>query len=95
MFTRGNYKTQRVIGLTANVYYNDGGATGKEPPANAGEARDAGSNPGSGRSPGGGHSSPLQYSSLDNPMDRGTWWATAHGVTKSQTQLKQVSTHTQ
>ena len=67
----------------------------KNPPANAGETRDAGSNPGSGRSPGGGHSNPLKYSSLDNPMDRGTWWAIALGVTKSQTQLKQVSTHTQ
>ena len=66
----------------------------KNPPANAGETRAEGSNPGSGRSPGGGYSNPLNYSSLDNPMDRGTWWATAHGVTKSQTRLKQLSTHT-
>ena len=43
--------------------------------------------PGSGRSPGGGHSTPLQYSCLENPMDRGAWWATAHGVTKSGTRL--------
>ena len=46
-----------------------------------------GSIPGSGRSPGGGHRSLLQYSCLENPMDRGAWWATVHGVVKSQTQL--------
>ena len=60
----------------------------KNPPANAG---DLGSIPGSRRSSGGGHSNPLQYSCLENPMDRGAWWATVHGVTKSQTQLKQIS----
>ena len=43
--------------------------------------------PGSGRSPGEGNDNPLQYSSLENPMDRGVWWATVHRVTKSQTQL--------
>ena len=42
--------------------------------------------PGSGRFPGGGHGNPLQYSCLENAMDRGAWWATVHGVTKSQTQ---------
>ena len=41
--------------------------------------------PGSGRSPGEGNGNPLQYSCLENPMDRGTWWATIHGVAKSQT----------
>ena len=46
-----------------------------------------GSIPGSGRSPGEGNGNPLQYSCLENPMDRGAWWATVHGVTKSQTQL--------
>ena len=46
----------------------------KNPPANVGDIRDAGSIPGSGRSPGGGNSNPLQYSSLENPMDRGAWW---------------------
>ena len=50
-------------------------------------AGDLGSIPGSGRSPGGGHGNPLQYSCLENPMDRGDSWATVHGVTKSQTQL--------
>ena len=52
--------------------------------ANAG---DAGSIPGWGRSPGGGNDNPLQYYCLENPMDRGVWWVTVHGVTKSQTQL--------
>ena len=46
-----------------------------------------------GRSPGGGHGNPLQYSCLENPMDRGDWWATVHWVAKSQIQLKQLSTH--
>ena len=51
--------------------------TVKNPPANAG---DLGSSPGSGRSPGGGNGNPLQYSCLGNPMDRGAWRATVHGV---------------
>ena len=41
-----------------------------------------GFDPGSGRSPGGGHGNPLQYSCLENPVDRGAWWATVHGVTE-------------
>ena len=52
--------------------------------------RDVGSIPGLGRFPGGGHGNPLQYSCLENPMDRGAWWATVHGVAKSQTRLKQL-----
>ena len=59
----------------------------KNPPANAGDARDPGLTPGRGRSPGGGNDNPLQYSCLGNPMDRGDWWATVHGVAKSQTGL--------
>ena len=51
----------------------------ENPLANAG---DAGSIPGSGRSPGEGNGNPLQYSCLGNPMDRGAWWATVHGVAK-------------
>ena len=66
----------------------------KNPPANAVDIRDAGSNPGLGRSPVGRHGNPLQYSCLENPMDRGAWWATVHGVTKSRTQLKRLGTHT-
>ena len=58
--------------------------------ANAG---DMGSVPvGSGRSPGGGHGNPLQYSCLENPIDRGAWWATVHGVEKSRTQLCKQTT---
>ena len=64
----------------------------KNPPANAGDTRDADSIPGSGRSPGVGNGTPLQYSCLENPTDRGAWWATVQEVTKSQTGL---STHTQ
>ena len=51
------------------------------------QAGDTSSIPGSGRSPGEGNGNPFQYSYLENPMDRGAWWATVHGVTKSQTQL--------
>ena len=50
-----------------------------------------GSIPGSGRSPGGGNSSPLEYSGLEDPMDRGAWGAIIHGVAKSQMQLKRLS----
>ena len=57
-------------------------------PINAGDIRYMSSIPGSGRSPGGGHSNSLQCSCLENPMDRGAWQATVHGVEKSQTQLK-------
>ena len=56
--------------------------------ANAGDIRDEGSIPGSGGSPEGGHGKPLQYSCLENPMDRGTWRATVNSVAKSRTQLK-------
>ena len=50
----------------------------KKPSANTGDIRDVGSIPGSGRVPGGGHGNPLQYFFLENPMDRGAWWATVH-----------------
>ena len=53
----------------------------KNLPASAGDAKDVGSIPGSGRSPGGGQGSPLHYSCLENPMNRGAWWATVHSVT--------------
>ena len=60
--------------------------------ANAG---DKGPIPGSGRSPGGGNSNPLLYSCLRSPMDRGAWWATVYGVTKSPTQVSTCGcTHT-
>ena len=57
----------------------------KNPPANAGDIREAGSIPESGRSPGEGHGNPLQCSCLENPMDRGAWRATVHRVVKSWT----------
>ena len=60
------------------------GSDGKESACNVG---DPGSTPGSGRSPGEGNGNPLQYSCLENPMDRGAWWATVHGVAKSCTRL--------
>ena len=65
-----------------------GGASGKEPTCHAGDLRDAGLIPGLGRSSGGGHGNPPQYSCLENPMDRGAWQVTVHGVTQSQTELK-------
>ena len=66
----------------------------KNLPANAGDTRDVGLSPVLGRSPEEGNGNPLQYSYLENPMDRGAWWATVHGVAKSWTQLKRLSMHT-
>ena len=65
----------------------------KHLPASAGDLRATGSIPGSGRSPGEDNGNPLQYSCLENPMDGGAWQAVIHGVTKSWTRLKQLSTH--
>ena len=64
----------------------------KSPLAIAGDIRDRGLSPRSGRSPGGGHGNPLQYSCLENPVDRGACWAIVHGVTKSLTRLKRLGT---
>ena len=63
----------------------------KNPPANPGDIRDGSSVPGSGRSPGGGHSNLLQYSCLENPMDKRAWQAIVHRVRKRQTWLKWLS----
>ena len=57
----------------------------KKLPANAGDIRDSGLILGSGRSPGGGPDNSLQYSCLENPMDKGAWWATVYGATESDT----------
>ena len=57
----------------------------EDQPTKAGDIRDVGLFPGMGRSPGGRHGNPLQYSCLENPMDRGAWQATVHSVAKSQT----------
>ena len=63
----------------------------KNPYASAGEVRDVGLTPGLGRSPGGGHGNPLQYSCLQNPMDRGAWHTTVHRVAECQIRLKRFS----
>ena len=63
----------------------------KNPPANAGDLRGSGLIPGLGRYPEDGNGNPLQYSCLENLMNRGAWWATVHGVTKSQTQLSDLA----
>ena len=63
----------------------------KNPPANAWGVSDVGSIPGLGRFPGGGNGNPLQYSCLENPMDREAWWATVHGAAKSQAQLSNLA----
>ena len=64
---------------------------GSEVKASACNVGDLGSIPGLGRSPGEGKGNPLQYSCLENPMDRGAWWATVHGVAKSQTRLSDLT----
>ena len=73
-----------LFGCTGN--FLDGSA-GKESASNAGDTGDVSSIPGLVRSPGGGHANTLQYSYLENPMDRRAWRDTVHGVTKSQTRL--------
>ena len=78
------YKYRQNIGLPQWL-------SSKESTCNTGSAGAAVSIPGFGRSPGGGHGGPLQYSCLGNPMNRGPWQATVHGVTKSRTQLKPLS----
>ena len=81
-----NYDFLRVYGLSQWL-------SSKESACNAGAKGDLGQIPGAERSPGGGHGNPLQYSCLENPMDRGGWQATVHRVTKCQTRLKRLSMH--
>ena len=71
-----------------DLNWTDGGSEVKASACNVG---DMGSIPGLGRSTGEGNVNPLQYSCLENPMDRGAWWATVHGVAKSQTQLSDLT----
>ena len=92
---------ERLYSSVNHLYMRDssqgkrfpGGTMVKNSPANARSAREAGSIPGLGRSPGGGNGHPLQYSCLENPMDRGAWWASVHGVAQRQTRLSTHSTH--
>ena len=76
--------TSSIFHFISLMYSLTGDSDGKEFACNAG---DLGSIPGLGRSPGGGHGNPLQYSCLENPMDRGAWRATVCGVTECRTQL--------
>ena len=81
-----------MLGKTSTLASHSPGSTPvvlmvKNSPANAEDARDTGLIPGWGRSPGGGNGTPLQYSCLKSPTDRGAWQAIVHGVTKSQTWL--------
>ena len=69
-----------------------GGTNGEESACDARDAGDSGLIPGSGRSPGEGNGNALQHSCLENLMDGGAWWDAVHGVTKSQTRLKRLST---
>ena len=90
---RGHKKSDMTEWLTLS-YFSRGSQVAlvvKNLPSNGRKCKS--SIPGSGRSPGGGHRNPLQYSCLENPMDRGAWQATVHRVTKSQSQLKQRSMH--
>ena len=83
--TRKNRLTRfTLLSFLERQWGSPGGSDGKESACNAG---DPGSTPGSGRFPGEGKGNPLQYSCLDNPMDRGAWQRTVHRVTKSQTWL--------
>ena len=68
-----------------------GGANGKESSCQSRRHKDVGSIPGLGTFPGGGHDNPLQYSCLENPMDRGAWRATIHRVAKSQDMIERVN----
>ena len=72
-----------VSGKKVTGWTSQGVLMVNNPPTKAGDLTDIDSIPGSGRSPGGGHSNPLQYSCLENPMDRGAWQATVHRVAKS------------
>ena len=80
---------RQILTLSSKLLGFPGGTSGKEPTStNAGDVREAGLILGLRRSSGGGHGNPLQYSCLENPMDRGAWQATVHRVAKSWTQLK-------
>ena len=93
VFDPGNQRSKDLKHWAQKVRPSQVALLVKNRPANAGDVGDTGLIPGLGRSPGGGHGSPFQYSCLENPMDRGAWQATVHGVAKRQTWLKWLSTH--
>ena len=90
----GHYRVSLLV--TYFMYSSVGFPGGSEVKASAFNAGDLGLIPGSGRSPGEGNGNPLQYSCLENPMDRGDWWATVHRAAKSWTRLRDFThfTHT-
>ena len=86
-FTQGflSFSTSDIEGLVIVSWGFPGATVVKNLPANSGNSRNVSLISGSGRSPGEGNGNPLQYSRMENSMDRGTWQATVHGVAKSQT----------
>ena len=83
-----------LMHMYVNMWFSQEAVLVKNLLFNTGDTRGTGSIPGLGRFPGGGHGNLLQHSCLENPKDRGAWWATTHRVTKSQTQLKLLNMHT-
>ena len=83
-----DFIVDQKLNLSASTLTLPGGSVVKNPSANG---RDADSIPGLGESPGGGNGNPLKYSCLGNPMDRGTCWATVHGVTKQSDMTEQLN----
>ena len=77
------HQRESAVGMGQLYVWDFPDGTNGKGPASAGDTRDVGAIPGSGRPPGGRHGNALQYPGLENPMDRGAWWATVHGVTKS------------
>ena len=86
------YPVGNLTGNVVNLGF-PGGTSGKEPTCQCRRHRDACSALRPGRSPGGGRGNPLQYSCLENPMDRGVWRATVHRLTQTGAWLKQLTTH--
>ena len=86
--TKGSERKMHFIMCHPTKIDFPGGSVVKESACNAGDTGDVSSIPGSGRSPGRGNGNLLQYSCLENSMDKGTWWGTVHWVAKSRTRLK-------
>ena len=88
------YKVLDIYKKLYSVYGLPRWLSGKDSTCNAGATGDAGLIPGLGRSPGGGHGNPLQYPCLENPVNKRAWWATVQRLSKSWTQLMQLSMYT-